>query len=233
MLHQNGFAALERGFHVLTFEGPSQPTICCEQKLGFIGDWEHVVTPIVNYCETVSEIDHRKLVLFGNSFGGFLVPRVGAFEPRLAAVVCVDGIFDVYQGFTQQMPADMRASLQAGQITELQEKLPHVLPHMPTSMRWSIGQMEWSFMQPAFEALELTRKMTMKDIASQIKCPVLVCETDEDQFFKGQPEQLAKALAKHATYVKFTTEGGVENHCHVDASVNGSRTTFRTCLTAP
>jgi cephalosporin-C deacetylase-like acetyl esterase len=46
-------------------------------------------------------------VLFGNSFGGFLVPRAAAFEPRIAAVVCVDGIYDVYQGFSQGLPTDI------------------------------------------------------------------------------------------------------------------------------
>jgi dienelactone hydrolase len=74
-------------------------------------------------------------------------------------------------------------------------------------------------MLPAFEALETTRAMTMRDIAGQITCPVLVCEAEEDQFFKGQPEKLVKALGKKATYIKFTTEGGAGNHCHVGASV--------------
>ena len=226
MLHQNGFAALERGFHVLTYEGPGQPTVRREQKIGFIGDWERVVTPVVDYCETVPEIDHRKLVLFGNSFGGFLVPRAAAFEQRVAAVVCVDGIFDVYQGFTQQMPPDMRATVQSGQTAELQENLPHMLPHMPTSMRWGIEQMEWSFMLPVFEALEMTRTMTMKNIAGQLKCPVLVCEAEEDQFFKGQPELLIRALGKRATYVKFTTEEGAGNHCHVGASAKMNQVVF-------
>lgn len=218
MLHQNGLAALQRGFHVLTYEGPGQPTVRREQRIGFIGEWERVVTPIVDYCERVPEIDSRKLVLFGNSFGGFLVPRAAAFEQRVAAVVCVDGIFDVYQAFIRQLPADMRAAVQAGRGAEQQETLKHMLPHMPTSMRWSIGQMEWAFMLPAFEALETTRGMTMKDIASHIKCPVLVCEAEEDQFFKGQPELLVSALGKRATYVKFTVEGGAGEHCHVGAS---------------
>ena len=107
MLHQKGLVALERGFHVVTYEGPGQPTVRREQKLGFIGAWERIVTPFVDYCEIVPEIDHRKLVLFGNSFGGFLVPRAAAFEPRIVAFVCVDGIHDVYQGFSQGLPTDI------------------------------------------------------------------------------------------------------------------------------
>lgn len=35
MLHIAGFDALERGFQVLTFEGPGQPTVVREQGLWF------------------------------------------------------------------------------------------------------------------------------------------------------------------------------------------------------
>lgn len=39
MLHQVGFPALERGFNILTFECPGQPTVLREQGIGFIGSW--------------------------------------------------------------------------------------------------------------------------------------------------------------------------------------------------
>lgn len=32
LLHMSGFAELQRGFNVLTFEGPGQPTVVREQK---------------------------------------------------------------------------------------------------------------------------------------------------------------------------------------------------------
>jgi hypothetical protein len=47
MLHVCGFAALERDFNVLTFEGLGQPTVVREQDLGSRHDWEQVVTPVV------------------------------------------------------------------------------------------------------------------------------------------------------------------------------------------
>lgn len=65
MLHICGFAALERGFNVLTFEGPGQPTVVREQGLGFRHDWEHVVRPVVNACEAHHEIDTSRLGLIG------------------------------------------------------------------------------------------------------------------------------------------------------------------------
>jgi cephalosporin-C deacetylase-like acetyl esterase len=87
MLHVCGFAALERDFNVLTFEGPGQPTVVHEQDLGSRHDWEQVVTPAVNHCEAVADIDASRLGLIGLSFGGYLAPRAAAFEPRIRAVV--------------------------------------------------------------------------------------------------------------------------------------------------
>ena len=63
MLHICGFAALERGFNVLTFEGPGQPTVVREQELGFRHDWEQVVTPVADACEAHHEIDASRLGL--------------------------------------------------------------------------------------------------------------------------------------------------------------------------
>jgi hypothetical protein len=60
-LHICGFAALERGFNLLTFDGPGQPTVVREQGLGFRHDWEQVVTPVVNACEAIPEIDASRL----------------------------------------------------------------------------------------------------------------------------------------------------------------------------
>lgn len=53
-----------------------------EQGLGFIAEWERVVTPVVRYCEELSCVDSSRIVLLGYSFGGFLAPRAAAFEHR-------------------------------------------------------------------------------------------------------------------------------------------------------
>jgi dienelactone hydrolase len=87
MLHVCGFAALERDFNILTLEGPGQPTVVHEQDLGSRHDWEQVVTPVVNHCEAIADIDASRLGLIGLSFGGYLAPRAAAFEPRIRAVV--------------------------------------------------------------------------------------------------------------------------------------------------
>jgi hypothetical protein len=55
-------------------------------------------------------------------------------------------------------------------------------------------------------------------IVDDIACPVLVCDADDDAFFKGQAAALAKALGPRVTYKLFTNEDSASAHYHVGAS---------------
>lgn len=43
-----GWAALERGYHAMTFDGPGQPAALFRQGIPFRHDWEAVLTPVVD-----------------------------------------------------------------------------------------------------------------------------------------------------------------------------------------
>jgi dienelactone hydrolase len=218
MLHVFGFGALERGFNVITFEGPGQPSVVRNQQLGFINEWEKVVSPVVDYCETQGAIDSSQLILLGYSFGGFLVPRAAAFENRLAAVVCVDGVFDIFSTFTKELPPSFMHLLNNGQKKEF-DSLTWQATQGNTGLRWGIEQGCWSFHTDSpYEMLQMTRPMTIQGIAESIQCPVLVCEAGQDHFFIGQPQLLATALADKATHRKLTAEDAAQEHCHVGAT---------------
>ncbi|HEX3935533.1 MAG TPA: alpha/beta fold hydrolase [Puia sp.] len=217
MLHVFGFGALERGFNVITFEGPGQPGVVRSQGLGFITEWEKVVTPIVDHCQGLASVDSSRLILLGYSFGGFLVPRAAAFEHRLAAVVCVDGIFDVYSAFTKNLPPAFMEWLEKGDKDKLDLATRSAMQGN-TSLRWGVEQRCWSFITDSpYEFLQQTRGMTMKGIAKNISCPVLVCEAEKDHAFAGQPALLVEALGGRATYRKLTAVDAAHEHCHVGA----------------
>lgn len=108
-MHCFGFPALERGYNVILYEGPGQPTLLHTQKVGFIHDWERVVTPIMDYLfehrkDTMAFIDPTKVGLIGMSLGGFLSLRAAAFEPRLAAVIAIDGVYSFLECDLGAMP---------------------------------------------------------------------------------------------------------------------------------
>src|SRR6266704_2137549 len=60
-------AALRRGYNVLAFDGPGQGAALRQQKLVMRPDWEAVITPVVDYALTRSEIAADKIVVLGYS----------------------------------------------------------------------------------------------------------------------------------------------------------------------
>jgi Esterase FrsA-like len=218
LLHVSGFAALERGFNVVTFEGPGQPSVMRQQGLGFITDWERVVAPVIDWCEQSVDVDENAIGLLGYSFGGLLVARAAAFESRLAAVACVDGIFDAHRAFASTLPPHLRDLFEQGQ-EEAVNRAVRAAMVTNTGLRWGIEQGCWAFQcDTPFQFLERTRDLTLEGVAGRIRCPVLVCEAERDHVFGGQPLALAHALGPIATHRIFTEEDAAEAHCHVGAS---------------
>jgi len=219
MLHVSGFAALERGFNVVTFEGPRQPAVVREQGIGFRHDWESVVTPIVNYCEAVPEIDATQLALLGLSFGGYLAPRAAAFEPRIRAVVAIDGIFDGYESVTNVLTPELRALRDSHQVDAFNAATRDAMEHN-VGLRWFVEQGLWSFgVATPYEFIERVRPFKLADVVQQIDCPVLVCQAEVDKFNPGQAERLAEALGDRATLRLFTAQESAATHAHPGASV--------------
>lgn len=220
MLHVMGFAALDRGFNVITYEGPGQPTVRRQQDLGFIPEWEKVVSPVVDFLVEKPEVDNKKIALVGYSMGAWLAVRAAAFEHRLAAVLAVDGVFDVFQAYYNQIPAPIRALYDAGEMDKVDGMISSVLASgkASTAFRWGVEQGVWSFKAKSVtDFMEKTRPMTLKGIEDQIKCPVWVGCAADDMFFEDQPELLRDALGDRATYKRLTADDGASNHCHVGA----------------
>ena len=234
MLHVFGFAALERGYNVITYEGPGQPSVVRYQGKGFICEWEKVVTPVISYfsnSKQFPEIDTAKLTLLGYSFGGFLTPRAAAFDERLAALITVDGVIDCYEAFASNIPSDGKLLLQSADpsaAAEFDAQVSGILknPHLPTSVRWGIEQGLWSFnVDSPYEFFQRVKPMNLLGgIAGKIKCPTLVFDAEGEKYFvgaggKSQPERLKEAIGENATIVKLTEDDAAAEHCHVGASV--------------
>jgi len=97
-------AALERGYNVLAYDGPGQGAAIREQSLVFRPDWEAVLTPVLDYCQSRSEVDPQAIALFGYSMGAYLVARAAAFDRRPSALILDDGLFDFHQAFANATP---------------------------------------------------------------------------------------------------------------------------------
>jgi pimeloyl-ACP methyl ester carboxylesterase len=219
MLHLCGLAALERGFNVVTFEGPGQPTVLREQGIGFRPDWEAVVTPLVDRCGEIPEVDASRLGLLGVSFGGYLAPRAAAFEPRIAAAVVIDGLYDGYQAVTALLTPELKALLDAGEADAFNEAMAAAMEG-DTGLRWYMEHGLWCFRVPTpYDFFVSARPYTLEGITDRITCPVLVCDAADDHLNPGQARKLAAALGELAELRSFTAAESAGAHSHPGAAM--------------
>jgi dienelactone hydrolase len=215
-------AAAERGYNVLSFDGPGQFGPVHRDGLTFRSDWEKVVTPVVDFAVARHDVDPRRVVLMGISLGGELAPRAAAFEHRLAACIANDGVYDYGALALAGAPPDQRAAfaqkLRAAEAPEIDKLLAGQMKTNPT-MRWAFTHgMYASGMASPRAYLASTLDYNLRDgVAEAIRCPTLVCEAEGDMFFKGQPQMLFDHLTCKKTLMRFTEEEGAGDHCQSGA----------------
>jgi alpha-beta hydrolase superfamily lysophospholipase len=68
-------AALQNGYHCITFEGPGQERVILKQEIPFMYDWEKVVALVLDYVLNSRYHDQvflNRIALMGISLGGYL-----------------------------------------------------------------------------------------------------------------------------------------------------------------
>jgi len=219
-MHCIGAAAgVERGYHVLTFDGPGQPAARHNDGLVFRPDWENVVRPVLDWLLKQPGVGPVGLV--GVSMGGLLAPRAAAFEPRLSACVAIDGVYDLGIVSTSRLPmprADAEAVLRAPSAPEVDQAIEASIATSPTA-RWAVHHGMWVMGAKSpreFLAKYLDYSLA-GGVAEKIRCPTLVCEAEEDIFFEGQPKLLFDHLTCEKTFMPFTDADDAGAHCHPGA----------------
>lgn len=210
--------AIDRGYNCLTFEGPGQGGVIRRQKIPFRYDWEKVFTPVVDYTlGRPKEIDPKRIALMGISMGGYLAARAAAFEPRIAACILNDGVFDGYDAISSSFPKSLLTAIENGN-SEVVNTILDILSESDPNIRFNIKHGMWTTgVNTPFELIQNSKNYTIKGIAQNIKCPTLVLEAEKDDSFPGQPKKVFEALRCPKKYVLFTTEEGAEEHCQVGA----------------
>ena len=229
VFHQMGRAAVDRGWNVITYEGPGQSEPRRYQNLGFILEWEHVVTPVVDWLHSRPDVDTDKIALVGLSFGGLLAPRAAAFEHRLAAVIALDGLYEFGPLFLEKFPTNLTTLYKAGDKTAFDTAVNAVRsnPASSTQLRWTIDQGLWAFNIPSpFDWMTTLQAYTLNEVVDKIRCPAFVADAEDDLFFKGQGAILASKLGHNATYYQFMTADGAGGHAGIGAMVLQSQVVY-------
>jgi alpha-beta hydrolase superfamily lysophospholipase len=215
-----GAAALDRGYHVLLHDGPGQGTLLVDEGLTLRHDWERVVTPVVDAVLQLDVVEPEQLVYQPWSLGGYMAPRVAAYEHRLAAVVADPGQMDVggkLVGPLKLLGLDDAAIARLPELAPDDEQKIMDFFASNRSFHWKIVQRGfWTNGADglsAFIAEMMQWKLTPEEIAG-ITSPMLVTAAQSDPV-AAEARALFDALPGPKALLEFTDAEGAGMHCEM------------------
>lgn len=221
-------AARKRGMNCLTMEGPGQGEVIHKMHIPFRPDYEKVVTAAVDFLIQQNSVDPKRIILWGESFGGYLAPRAVAFEHRLAGCIANSGVYD-FMGFRGGKDMDRETFFHAvASMPEAQyQAMSNQMMEKSSQMNWAIkhGTYVVGAKNPRDFILK-SKDYYLGGLAEQIQCPTLVTDSNSDDFFPGQAKQLYEALRCPKDYILFSEEDGAQEHCQEGAKLYANACIF-------
>jgi pimeloyl-ACP methyl ester carboxylesterase len=210
-------AALERGYNALAYDGPGQGAALFLQDLYFRPDWEEVVTPVLDFALGRPEVDPKRIAIMGVSQAGYWVPRAVAFEHRIAAAIADPGVFDVSTSWTDHLPQDIQELLEKGEKEEFDKNMKEGM-RSSESLRYTLRfRMRPYGTDSPYEAFKMAEQYTLEGVAEKIRCPLLVADPENEQFWPGQSHRVYEALTSPKELVPFAAAEGADSHCEPKA----------------
>ncbi|MFG2029968.1 alpha/beta hydrolase family protein [Streptomyces sp. NPDC048825] len=215
-------AALARGWNALVYDGPGQGQLLFVDQVVFTPRWERVVSPLVDWLERRRDVDERRIALTGLSMGGDLAPRAAAFERRIAALAAMPGVLSPWLGFPPELRSIVSPDKAETNRIWNEEVVPELSPEeaatiekrvepfsIPAMLAARQGRIFTDFWTPAqrIMALDIT------GIVGRIKCPTLVLDYDDEQFYPGQPRAFYELLRAPKDFQLLTAATGAQLHC--------------------
>lgn len=216
-----GQAAYERGFNLLTYEGPGQGSVIRFQNLGFTHEWEKPTKAVIDSFLSGHERP-SKMILIGMSLGGYLAPRAAAFEERIDGVVSYDAFFDGGEIARKTVPGFVDW-LRENRLDRWIDALVYVKSSFSPSFAWAVSNAQWTMKtKNPRESMDAFRAYSLRDSASKIRQDVLILTGEEDHFIPpGQAEEFRSSLtnAKSVTSIRYDRASGGAEHCQLGAQV--------------
>ncbi|TGK03202.1 alpha/beta fold hydrolase [Leptospira langatensis] len=212
-------SANERGFNVLTYEGPGQGSIIRNQNLPFNPEWEKPNTAVLDTFLT-NHAKPGKMVLVGVSLGGYLASRTAAFEKRFDGLVAYDVMYDFGKVAENATPG-IALWLEKHEFYGLIEILVKIKSSFSPTFSWGIKNGRWTLgTKTTNETLSAMRKFSLSDVADKIDQDVLIFAGAEDHFIPiSQVDDFKKSLtnARSVKVITYDRESGGAEHCQLGA----------------
>jgi pimeloyl-ACP methyl ester carboxylesterase len=215
-----GVAALGRGYHVLLFDGPGQGRLLIDEGLTLRHDWEAVVTPVVDAALQIDVTDPDRIVYQPWSLGGYMAPRVAAYEHRLAAVIADPGQLDVggkFAGALAMMGLDEDAIARLPELSADDEAKVMAIVNADRDLRWKFVQRGFwtngASDLPSWIAEMSKWKLTPEEVAA-ISCPILITAADHDMA-SSNAQDLYDLVSGPKEFFHFADADGAAQHCEM------------------
>jgi alpha-beta hydrolase superfamily lysophospholipase len=212
-------AALQRGYSVLTFEGPGQGSALREQGMTFTHEWEKPTGAVLDEF-LAHHARPARIVLMGMSMGGYLAPRAAAFDERFDGVVAFDVLFDMGEAARRYAPSAAFWLYDHG-LSALVSLFVKAKAALNPDFAWAIDNGKWVMgTNNAIETLRAFDPYTLKDVAQQIRGDVLIFAGADDQFVPfSQVQAFERSLtnARSVTTRIYDEASGGAEHCQLGA----------------
>ena len=189
------FAGLEfaaRGWHTLAIDGPGQGESLRLRDLYARHDYEVPGTAAYEYVAARPDVDPRRVIVMGYSFGGYYAARIAAFERRYAAGVAMSALHWDLAGWQREVKRRHDAD-------------PRTTAQSTFHFRWIMGTADMD------AAIEKARRFSLVDVAPEVRCPFLIVHAEDDRVVP-----VASAHLLHAAL------GSPRKHLRILTAADGS-----------
>ena len=196
------FAGLEfarRGFNTLAIDGPGQGESMRLRGINTRHDYEVAGTAAYDYVAERAEVDPKKVVVMGYSFGGYYAPRIAAFEKRYAGCVAFGAMHWNMEQWVDTIRQAARSDAKKSAQSHFQ-------------VPWVFGARDLD------HAVEMAKEFNLHDVAKNIECAFLVAHGEDDRIVPlDSAQKLFDAVgSQNKTLKVFTAEEGGAEHVQVD-----------------
>jgi dienelactone hydrolase len=197
LLYMRGVPDLvKRGISVLLVDGPGTGEAIRFRGYPLRYDYETAGSACIDYLETRSDIDPKRIAVVANSLGGYYAPRCASMEPRFAACVAWGAIWDYYATWKKRIDAAFNASMS--------------VPGHHITWVLGVGTID--------EALKKLEPFRLDGVVQKMRCPVLITHgEDDEQVPLADAQALYEACGSKDKKLRvFTAEEGGAQHCMRD-----------------
>ncbi len=148
-----------RGISLLIVDHPGVGAALRLQGLASGPDTEKPAGASVDYLETRTDVDPKRVGIMALSLGGYYAPRAAAFEKRFACAVAWGAIYDYGKCVSDRIGGRGEPSV----------------PGYAEHVNWvfGCGKIE--------DTLKVVNQMTLEGVADKITCPLLIVHGENDR----------------------------------------------------